>query len=53
MLQEWRNRDVINELSNEQKLQQLIEAYDGVGRFDMRDIIKDIVNTEQSSVTSS
>ena len=53
MLQEWRNRDVIHELSNEQKLQQLIDAYEAVDRFDMKDIITDIVTTEQTHVTSS
>ena len=48
MLQEWRNRGVIHALSNEQKLQKLIDAYKAVDRYDMEDIITEIVKTEHS-----
>ena len=46
LLQEWRNRDVIHELSNEQKLQKLIDANKAVDRYDMKDSITEMVNTE-------
>ena len=42
-MQEWRNRNDIDALSDEQKMHKLTAAYNAVGRTDMTNIIRDIV----------
>ena len=53
MLQEWRNRDDIHALSDEQKLEQLTAAYAAVGRVDMTNITTQIVTGTVYLMTSS